>query len=82
MVLPFLAQDHHLSRADLPDIEESALKVIHCHPKGFWWSSDPSYFLLELNQAAAVAFSKVAFVAVVHVMSARIPSLAGRARCV
>lgn len=81
MVLSFLVQDPHLAKADLPHIEESASDVIHCHPKGFFWPPDPSD-CLKLSQAPVVAFFKVAFVAMAHVVSAWILSLAGRSRCV
>lgn len=50
MVLSFLAHGFHLSKADLPDIKESALKVLHCHPKGFCWSPDSSDYLSELSK--------------------------------
>lgn len=69
MVLSFLAQDPHLVKSDLPDIDKSASHVIHCHPKGFFWSPDP-LDCLKLSQTPVVTFSKVAFVPMAHAVSA------------
>lgn len=46
-------------------------------PKGSSGHLTPQY-----SQAPVAAFSKVAFEAMAHIVSAWIPSLAGRARCV